>query len=116
MVWRDPKDHSLDCELCLTNITGITSKSKHTVQYPYMPPAMRPVPHSEKLPVPKPLEYMTFSDDNSDAKEDQRQQEGNNVDCDLKFEASCSSSEPHFLTQEDLNDPVRDFNLSKITS
>jgi hypothetical protein len=35
-----------------------------------------------------------------------------NVDCDLTFEASCSSSEPRLLTQ-DHNDLVRDFNLSK---
>jgi hypothetical protein len=36
-----------------------------------------------------------------------------NVDCDPIFEASCSSSEPHLLIQEDSNDLVRDFNLSK---
>jgi hypothetical protein len=93
-------------------MTGNTSKFKHTVQYPYMPPAMRPVPYSEKLPVPNPLENMTFSDDNSDANEDQRQQEGNNVDCELIFEPSCSSSEPHLLIQGNLND-IHVLNLSK---
>ena len=36
-----------------------------------------------------------------------------NVDCDPTFEASCSSYEPHLLTQGDLNDLVRDFSLSK---
>jgi len=36
-----------------------------------------------------------------------------NVDCDPTFEASCSSSEAGLLTQEDSNDFVRDFNLSK---
>jgi hypothetical protein len=28
MVWREPKDHSPNCYLRLTDITGITSKSK----------------------------------------------------------------------------------------
>ena len=37
-----------------------------------------------------------------------------NVDCDPTFEASCSSSEPHLLTQENSNNLVRDFNLPKI--
>ena len=45
-VWREPKDHSPNCYLCLTNITGITSKSKRTVKYPDFPFAMRPVRHT----------------------------------------------------------------------
>ena len=39
------KSHSSDCYFCLTNITRIVSKSKPTVKYPDLPPAMRPVPH-----------------------------------------------------------------------
>jgi hypothetical protein len=71
--------HSHGVEGAKTPKTGITSKSKHTVKYPYMPPAMRPVPYSEKLPVPKPPENLNFSEDNSDANEDHGQQEGDNV-------------------------------------
>jgi hypothetical protein len=54
MVWREPKDHSSDCYFCLTNITGITSKSRHTVKYQNVPSAMRPVRLNEALPIPKP--------------------------------------------------------------
>jgi len=57
---------------------------------------------------------MIFTNDNSDSGEDHRQQERGNADCDLIFEASCSSSEPHLLTQGVLNNLVCDFNLSKI--
>jgi len=56
---------------------------------------MRPVPLSVQLPAPKPLENLTFRDDNSDSDEYHRWQEGDNFDCDLTFEASCFSSEPH---------------------
>jgi len=98
MVWSERKDHSSDCYFCLTNITGITSKTEHTVKYPILEPAMRPIPHSEQLPVPKPPENPTFSDDNSDSDEDRGQQEWDNVDCNLTFEASSSSSEPSLLT------------------
>ena len=36
----------------------------------------------------------SFSDDKSGSDEDQGHQEGDNVDCDPTFEASCSSAEP----------------------
>jgi len=52
MVWREPTDLSSGCYFCFTNITGITSKSKHTVKYPDLPSAMRPVTHIGELPVP----------------------------------------------------------------
>jgi hypothetical protein len=40
----------------------LTAKSKHTVQYPNLPSAMRAVPHSAELPVPKSPTNMTLSD------------------------------------------------------
>jgi len=36
---------SLHCCFCLTSNTVVTAQSKHTVQYPNLPYAMRPVPH-----------------------------------------------------------------------
>ena len=90
-------------------MAGITSKSKHTVKYPHFLSAMRSVPQSEQLPVPKPPN-LTFSDDDPDWGEDQ---EGDNVDCHPTFVANCSSFESHLLTQENLNDLVRDLILSK---
>jgi hypothetical protein len=40
-------------------------------------------------------------------------QDNNNKDSDPTFAGGCSSSEPYLLTQGDLNDIVRDLNLSK---
>ena len=65
MVWREPTDHVSDCYFCLTSISGVTVKSKHTLQYPHLPYAMRPVPHSAELPVPKCPINMTLSDSES---------------------------------------------------
>jgi hypothetical protein len=70
MVWRELNDHPFDCYFYLTNIRGITSTSRHTVKYPDLPSAVRPVSHSEEYPVPKPPENLTFSDDISDSDED----------------------------------------------
>ncbi|GBN14785.1 hypothetical protein AVEN_206982-1 [Araneus ventricosus] len=39
-------------EFVLTSVKGFSSKSKHCIQYPKLHSAMRPVPHSEDLPIP----------------------------------------------------------------
>jgi len=49
--------------------------------------------------------------DNESSDEDVGQ--ANNMDCDPTFAGVSSSSEPHLLTQGDLNDIARDLNLAK---
>ena len=98
--------------LCLADIMGIVSKSHLTVKYPDLPSAVTSLPYKEELPVPKSPENLTVSDDNSDCGEDHGQQEGDNVDCDPTFEASCSSFEQLSLIQGVLNELARDLNLS----
>jgi len=104
-------DHVSDCYFCLTNITCVTAKSKHTVQYPNLPSAMRPVPHSVELPVPKPPTSMTLS--GNESSDEDVGQANNNMDCDPTFAETCPSNEPHLLTHRDLNDIVHNLNLSK---
>jgi len=110
VVWREPTDHVSDCYFCLNSIIGVTAKSKHTVQYPNLPSAMRPVPQSAELPVPKPQKKMTLND--RDSSDEDVGQASNNMDCDPAFAGACSSNETHVLTQGDLNDMFRDLNLS----
>jgi hypothetical protein len=69
MVRREPTDHVSDCYFCLTSITGVTANSKHTVQYPNVASAMRPVPHSVELPVPKPPTNMMLNDSESNGED-----------------------------------------------
>jgi hypothetical protein len=65
--------------------------------------------------MPKSPVNLTFSDESSDSYENHGQQEGDSIDCDPTFEASCSSSEPYLLLKGDLSDLVRDLNLLKPT-
>jgi len=109
--WTEPTNHVSDCYFCLTSITGVTAKSTHPVQYPNLPFAMRPVHRSAELPVLKPPTDMTLSD--SESSDEDVDQANNNMDCDPTFAGACYSNEPHLLTQGDLNDMVRDLNLSK---
>jgi hypothetical protein len=92
---------------------GITSKSTHTVKYPDLPSALRPVTHIKEFSVPKLLENLTFSSDSSDSDDDCGRQEGDNADGYPTSAASCSSFEPHIFTQGDLNELVHDLNLFK---
>jgi len=72
-------DHVSDCYFYLISITGITAKSKNTVQYPNLPIAMRPVPQSAELPAPKPPTNMTLTD--SESSDEDVGQANNNMDC-----------------------------------
>ena len=53
MVWREGKDHVTDYYFCITNLKGINRKSKHHVQYPDVPSAIKLVSHGPYIPVPE---------------------------------------------------------------
>jgi hypothetical protein len=102
------KDHLKDRYFCLTKISGISLKSKHSIQYLSLPSAVRPVLHSQDLPFPKPPEKWTIDDDSSDDEPIPMEQDITDPD----FQPS-TSNEPHLISQGELNDLVRDLNLSK---
>jgi hypothetical protein len=63
--------------------------------------------------VSKPPENLTFSDDNYDFDEDNKQQGRESVEYGPTFETGCSSSQLNLLTKGYLNDVVRDLKLCK---
>jgi len=101
MVWREPQDHSSDCYFCITQIKGISSKSKHTVKYTDLPFAMMPIPHREDLHIPHLPTHLTVEDESEHevaTEVPNEEQDG------ATFETNKSSCEPHLLTQGELND------------
>ncbi|GBP60811.1 hypothetical protein EVAR_85072_1 [Eumeta japonica] len=104
MIWAEPKDHVSDCYFCQTSIKGINHKSRNSVNYPNLQSAQRPIPHSDNLPVPqRPVNMDDVTEESV----------SESSDSDPTFEPSTSNKEPHFITQNDLNDLVRDLDLSK---
>ena len=63
MVWREGKDYITDWYFCMINLKGIICKSKHHVQYPDVPFAIRPIPDGPDRPFPKPDGNMEYSSD-----------------------------------------------------
>ena len=71
---------------------------------------MRPVPHSEDLPIPHLPTHLTLEDKSEHEAATKVLKEEQD---DATFETSTSSCEPHLLTEGELNDLVRDLKLSK---
>jgi len=115
MVWREPSTQVTDCYFCmLPPISGgIMKKKKWTVVYPNIPSALRPVPHGEGISIPEPLKEFTINSGDD---------EGESTSGSPELPASTepqvshgrsSAPQPHIVTQDKLNDLVRDLELSK---
>ena len=75
--------------------------------YPILPSAIRPVPHSADLPVPiTPPCLPELKDESSE------NSENSSCDSDDTFQLSQEAIKPHMISQEDLNDLVRDLTES----
>lgn len=108
MIWRDPVNHETNCYICKTNVYGFSRRNKQSISYATVDSVDLPVHHSSDLPVPvappaaqvpDEMEYIetegSYSDDGDDP---------------LYIP---DSTQPHMLSQGDLNDLVRDLNLTK---
>ena len=105
MIWREQHDHVNDCYFCAFSIKGISDKNRKQIVYPSLLSAIRPVVHSLELPVPVPPTTISSPDTNSD--------ESSTDDVDTCYEPTDTSSAPHMITTGELNDLVRDLQLTK---
>ena len=112
MVWRNPTDHISDCYFCMTPPVSkrLSKKKKHDIQYPNIPSAIRPVAHKKILPVPKAPEKYTLDSDEQEI-ESSASSDEITTSSQESYVASGISHEPHFISQNELNDLVRDLEL-----
>ena len=114
MVWREPRNHADDCYFCLTIITGFNASSRKKIKYPNLRSAMKPVPHSDDIPVSTPpvnKDLLSSSDEEMSSREDSA--ESISLEDIESTYSGTSGNEPHWIMQEDLNDLARDLYLSK---
>jgi hypothetical protein len=82
--------------------------------YPNIPSALHPVPHSEGISIPEPPKESTIDSDDEDKGELTSGSPEPPVSTELHVSHGRSSApQPHILTQDELNDLVRDLELSK---
>ncbi|KAI6655348.1 hypothetical protein LOD99_2183 [Oopsacas minuta] len=116
MVWREPQDHTTDCYFCMVNTKGVGKKSRQTLSYPSIPSAMRPVPHSDRLPPPV-FSGFAFPNDEEIKLEREEIVEMEYQKTDTESESEDSSCETRVTVQQfnqsELNDLVRDLDLPK---
>ena len=105
MVWREQTNHIDDCYFCMTNITGINRSKKKKWLYPDIDSARRPISHTAEIPVPIFIkEYEPSHSTDSSAS-------GQSA---YIFEET--KKLPQLFTKAELNNLVRDLNLSKENS
>jgi hypothetical protein len=111
MAWCEPRDHLNDCYFYMTKITGFSRLSKHKIKYPNTSSALRPFPHDNSMPVPKPPESYTLDSD-SESEETSPKDTGPSTTAHTDI-STLDTSEPHLVTQAELSDLIRDLDVSK---
>lgn len=106
MIWREPTNHLNDCYFCMTEIRGYNKKNKDNIKYPDIASAMRPVQHSALVPIPVPGLPLSVSSTNS-SNSDFEYEDHHNIK---------NNKDPILLTQNNLDDLIRDLGLSKVTA
>jgi len=87
-------------------------EKKRTVNYPNISSAIRPVPHTEDFPVTvPPQQYILDSDDEPTKNREKTPQLSTSTDADFTADLQCN--EFHRITQEELNNLIRDLDLPK---
>ncbi|KAI6659639.1 hypothetical protein LOD99_14562 [Oopsacas minuta] len=106
MVWREQKNHLDDYYFCLIDITGFSAKNKHALVCPDLDSARRPIPHDISLPIPivQPQQIKIGSDMVEDVHADST---------DANYVPEDELLEPQTFTLGEMNDLVRDLDLSK---
>ncbi|KAI6647174.1 hypothetical protein LOD99_8827 [Oopsacas minuta] len=109
MIWREPQNHISDCYFCMANISGFNAKTKSLIKYPNLHSAIRLVPHSIDVPVPKFTNLDVISEiDDCETRDSLIREDEDFIPCVLS-----RSNSPQLFNQSELNDLVRDLDLPK---
>ena len=106
MVWREPQNHLSDCYFCAVKTTGLTYKTRSSVDYSSLPSTIQPVPYSDELPIPTFHGFQLSESESISSSEDSEQCED--------FVVSQQNDEPQLFTQAELNDFVRELIFQKV--
>ena len=112
MVWREPSNHVNDCYFCMVHLAGVSSRTLSKVAYPNLPSAIRPIPHSDDLPVPV---FQSFKNLRNEIPSGSSTEQDTDDD-DAFTLCSEDPKKPRLFSQDELNDLVRDLGLPKMSA
>ena len=113
MEWREPKDHLNDCYFCMVNLKRIGKKNRQSISYPSIPSAIRPVPHSDEF-LPPVFNGFASSEDEIEVEDERMEYEYKTTDTESEdFSTESQKATPQQFNQSELNDLIRDLDLSK---
>ena len=102
-IWREPTNHHDNCYFCTVDISKYKkTKDRKKVVYPSIPSSIAPVNRGAELPIPQIPTTRAISSTSSE-----------DDDADFEVGANCSSKDPHFPNQDELDDLSRDLGLTK---
>ena len=111
MIWREAMDHVNDCYFCLTpSIKKGFNRKKSVIEYPNIPSAICPLPHSDELPIPEPREIDLLSSDYAESSEECSVSEP----CTSRNKEFGITTEPHLIDESELHDLLRDLDLPNV--
>ena len=114
MVWREPKEHLTDCYFCLVNTKDIGKKNRQNFSYPGIPSAIRPVLHSDEFLPPVFNGFLSSEDEETGSEEERMDMEYKKTHTESEDSSTESKKAvPQQFNQSELNDLVRDLDLSK---
>ena len=102
-IWREPINHHDNCYFSMVNTSKYKkTKERKMIVYPSAPSSIAPVKNGAELPIFQPPTTYAISSTSSE-----------DDDADLKVDTNCSSKDPHFPNQDELDDLSRDLGLTK---
>ena len=115
MVWREPQNHHDDCYICMVDMTGWNQQKKKEWCYPDIESARRPVLQCAEVPVSTftSLPHLTEDETPLEAIKDTDSSCSNYISTSMGAKASSFGANPKPFSQGQLNDLMRDLNLSK---
>ena len=115
MVWHESEVHSTECYFCLVNTKGIgKKKTRLNISYPSIPSAIRPVLHTDEFPPPIFNGFISSDDEETESEEKCMECEYKRTDTESEDSSTeVKKATPQQFNQSELNDLVRDLDLSK---
>lgn len=106
MIWREPRNHHDDCYFCMVNLKGANRKKRRGLKYPNLDSARRPISHSQNKTLTPTKRIVKSTGSQSPDKASTSSEFFLSND----YESICDHQ---LFNQSELNDLVRDLNLSK---